>query len=433
MTAASNDAQLRELMQQAERAGTAGNGGEAGRLLKQAEALAPEHPLVLNAAAVQKLNAGDVAAAQALIERAIAKDDKNPAFWINLAAAYRKLGRPDAEMNALDSALKLEPRYLLALLQKASLFELQGKRRVAAKAYQAALQTLPPGAQLPPFLKGSIARAIDAVRADHAELETFLGDKLRAVRSAHGGEKQNRFDHCIDALLGKRAIYRPQPTFLYFPKIPEWEFHDRDAFPWLDEIEAATAEIRAECERALAEDAEDLEPYIAYPDGVPLDQWAELNRSRRWSAFYLWREGQANERHLARCPKTAALLARAPQADVPEHGPNAFFSILDARTRIPPHTGVTNTRLVVHVPLVIPPGCGFRVGSETREWQLGKAWVFDDTIEHEAWNNSDVPRAILIFDIWNPYLTAAERDLLRAAIAGVGDYYHQQGPASGHL
>ena len=100
-----------------------------------------------------------------------------------------------------------------------------------------------------------------------------------------------------------------------------------------------------------------------------------------------------------------------------------LFSILDAGTVIPPHTGVTNTRLTVHLPLIIPPNCAFRVGSETREWIPGKAWVFDDTIEHEAWNRSDMPRAVLIFDIWNPYLSEAERDLIRAATEVFGTYY----------
>jgi aspartyl/asparaginyl beta-hydroxylase (cupin superfamily) len=127
--------------------------------------------------------------------------------------------------------------------------------------------------------------------------------------------------------------------------------------------------------------------------------------------------------HLARCPRTAQLLKGAPQCDVAARAPTAFFSILDAATRIPPHTGITNTRLTVHLPLIVPPDCGFRVGSETREWVPGRAWVFDDTIEHEAWNGSDAPRAILIFDVWNPLLSLAERDLVRAATEVVGTYY----------
>jgi aspartyl/asparaginyl beta-hydroxylase (cupin superfamily) len=126
---------------------------------------------------------------------------------------------------------------------------------------------------------------------------------------------------------------------------------------------------------------------------------------------------------MARCPRTVATLAELPQVDIPGHGPTAFFSILDAHTRIPPHTGVTNTRLTVHLPLIVPAGCGFRVGGEIREWQVGTAWVFDDSIEHEAWNDSDVPRAILIFDIWNPALTPLERDLVREATTAIGDYY----------
>jgi len=111
-------------------------------------------------------------------------------------------------------------------------------------------------------------------------------------------------------------------------------------------------------------------------------------------------------------------------------GPTAFFSILDANTQIPAHTGVTNTRLTVHLPLIVPPECGFRVGSEVREWVPGQAWVFDDTIEHEAWNRSDLPRAILIFDIWNPLLSSAERDLMRATVETVGAYYRLSGDSA---
>jgi hypothetical protein len=110
------------------------------------------------------------------------------------------------------------------------------------------------------------------------------------------------------------------------------------------------------------------------------------------------------------------------------YAPTAFFSILDSKSHIPAHTGTTNTRVIVHVPLVIPPACRFRVGSTTREWRPGAAWVFDDTIEHEAWNDSDLPRAILIFDVWNPYLTAAERDFVRTMVTGIARYYGDPAP-----
>jgi aspartyl/asparaginyl beta-hydroxylase (cupin superfamily) len=89
-----------------------------------------------------------------------------------------------------------------------------------------------------------------------------------------------------------------------------------------------------------------------------------------------------------------------------------MFSLLRPRARIAPHTGVQNTRLVCHLPLIVPPGCGFRVGNEVREWEEGKLLIFDDTIEHEAWNPSDQDRAILILDCWNPHLSEDERAMI---------------------
>jgi aspartate beta-hydroxylase len=232
-----------------------------------------------------------------------------------------------------------------------------------------------------------------------------------------------RADHCLDLMTGRRARYNPEPTFMYFPELPAVEFFERSDFPWLDAVEAATEEIRSDLTTILVADRAGLEPYIAYPDGVPLDQWRELNKSRRWSAYFLSNQGIEQPSHIARCPLTMRAMKGVPLCDVTARAPTIFFSILDASTTIPPHSGVTNTRLTVHLPLIVPPDCGFRVGSETREWVPGKAWVFDDTIEHEAWNRSDVPRAILIFDIWNPLLSAAERDVVRAATELVGTYY----------
>jgi aspartate beta-hydroxylase len=131
------------------------------------------------------------------------------------------------------------------------------------------------------------------------------------------------------------------------------------------------------------------------------------------------------DEHCERCPKTTAIIEKMPLAVVPRAAPAAFFSVLEPKTLIPPHTGVTNTRLIVHLPLILPEDCWFRVGNEKREWQMGQAWIFDDTMEHEAWNGSDKTRVILIFDIWNPYLTALERELVCELLANTADYYAQ--------
>jgi aspartyl/asparaginyl beta-hydroxylase (cupin superfamily) len=81
-----------------------------------------------------------------------------------------------------------------------------------------------------------------------------------------------------------------------------------------------------------------------------------------------------------------------------------------------------NARLICHVPLIVPEGCGFRVGNETRRWEVGKALIFDDTIEHEAWNDSKEDRLLLIFDIWRPELSEVERKAVTAMFEAVDAY-----------
>ena len=118
-----------------------------------------------------------------------------------------------------------------------------------------------------------------------------------------------------------------------------------------------------------------------------------------------------------------ALLARLPQPHVTGAGPNAMFSLLAPGAHIPPHTGITNSRLVCHLPLIVPEGCWFRVGDETRLWQRGKAWVFDDTVDHEAMNPSAELRVVMIFDILHPALDPAEKAGIKAVIEAGGQLH----------
>jgi aspartyl/asparaginyl beta-hydroxylase (cupin superfamily) len=81
-----------------------------------------------------------------------------------------------------------------------------------------------------------------------------------------------------------------------------------------------------------------------------------------------------------------------------------------------------NTRLICHVPLIVPDGCRLRVGAETREVIFGKAMIFDDSVEHEAWNDGSSDRAVLLFEIWRPELDADERVALTAVFDSVSAY-----------
>jgi len=405
-------------------ASSAGRDNEAGRLLQRAAELAPNHPFVNNECGVRAALQQKPEEARAFFSKAVAADASQPALWSNLANALHTLGLFDEESEAIEKALVLEPRHLSSLLQKGALLEAIGQPRHAATAYRNALATVPPDASVPPSVEAAVMRAKKVVSENLESLQLAIEERLSPIRQRYSSDQFGRAERCVDLLTGRRKRHDSQPTFMHFPELPTIEFFDRNMFPWLEPIEAATDAIRSELLSVLSADRAGLEPYVAYPQGVPLDQWAELNHSRRWSAYFLWNQGEAQHSHLARCPKTAALLEKTPRCEVNYRAPTAYFSILDAKTRIPAHTGVTNTRLTVHLPLIVPPGCGFRVGSEVREWLPGQAWVFDDTIEHEAWNESDAPRAILIFDIWNPLLTETEREVVRATTEAYGDFYH---------
>jgi len=162
----------------------------------------------------------------------------------------------------------------------------------------------------------------------------------------------------------------------------------------------------------------DFRAYIQHgQESVRLDANQSLVDDKDWSALFLVENGATVPQVVDRCPRTWQALQRAPLLAIPGRAPTAMFSLLKAGARIAPHTGMFNTRLVCHLPLIVPAGCRFRVGNEVREWQEGKLMIFDDTIEHEAWNDSSEDRVVLIFDIWRPELTERERAELTALLA----------------
>ena len=423
---ADHQSQLAGLVRSANAAMQTGRINDAAQLWEQVLAASPEHAQALLHLGQHRLFLGDAKGSLILLERATHADAKNPLVPLNLAAAYRALGDSQNELAALARALVIDRQFFPALLAKAMYFERQGKMREAAKQYRDVLAVAPPESKQEEWTKMPLQHAREIVKRDLAEVNAFLEKRLSASRSELDETSLGRFDECKDIMIGARKPFVQQPTLLNYPRLPAIPFYERKQFPWLSKIEAASADIRKEFESVRDEDAKEFEAYVNRPDDMPLEQWSELNRSKRWSVFFLWSDGARVDAHCRRCPTTSKLLDEAPMATVPGAAPSAFFSTLAPKTLIPPHTGVTNARLVVHVPLIVPPDCWFRVGNERREWKPGEALIFDDTIEHEAWNGSDALRAVLIFDVWNPYLDEKERGLVCDLLAGVRDYYAQE-------
>jgi aspartate beta-hydroxylase len=374
--------------------------------------------------AARALWAGDAVTAAALYGDLTRREPKIAKHWVGLGLARRRAGDRAAELAALETALALEPRLLIALLLKGANLEDSGDQISSGQAFKAALTVAPPYEQLPMDIRPLVRRAQAGVARFQSAYEAAVRGALLDGYQALSSARLDRFDQSVDVLLGKKAIYRQNPNSFYFPGLPETQFYDRQQFQWLSGIEAGSDRILAEFEAVWRSD-HGAEPYINHPPGAPVDQWAELNHSPRWSAFHLIKNGERNDLNASRCPATLALLSAAPAPTLPGRSPNAMFSLLKPGTRIPPHTGETNVRLVVHIPLIIPPQTGFRVGNDTRSWRYGEALIFNDTIEHEAWNDSDQSRAVLIFDIWHPDLTPDEQVMVARLMAATSAFLGQ--------
>jgi aspartate beta-hydroxylase len=365
--------------------------------------------------AERALTRRDTAGAFDSLRRAEAIAPEDVSVHLYKSLAYRATGDLAAAQKAVEKALTLDPYNFLARLSRAWLLDQQGQTREAALMYEQALAIAPPEGQLPPDLAAPVARAREAVAEKNAAFKAHLLERVADIRARHAEAPLERFDESIDILSGHTRAYVQQPLMLHYPRLPAIPFFPRELFPWLPELEAATPVIREELDAVLAQSGtEPFAPYIAYPPGAPLNQWKDLNQSRRWGSFFFWRDGKRQEEACARCPRTAEVLDSLPLARQSGYAPTAMFSVLDSHTRIPPHTGSINTRAIVHLPLILPGPCSFRVGNVTREWRMNEAWVFDDTIEHEAWNDNGELRVILIFDVWNPHLSEAERELVTA-------------------
>lgn len=400
-----------QLIEDARRARAAGNLARAIELLQQCVERAPDQAVALNMLGLSWLEAGRPHEAVEPLRRAVAVDPEAPPLRLNLADALLGAHAPGEALEMVEAALQRDPYLLTALIRKAGVLELLGRRDEALATYRALFAALPHSGGLPPSYDQALAHARQKVEADGSARLDRLKPALEVATSANSP----RARAYLEQLCGLRRIYPPQPTGPHFPFLPAVEYFDEAQFPWFATLEAAAPLIREELLALWREDAPGFDPYVQFGATEPVNQWRELNHSPRWSAFFLWRDGERQADNIRRCPKTAAVIEQLPLADVPGKAPTVMFSILAPNTHIPAHTGVTNTRAVVHLPLVVPDGCGFRVGGETRAWVEGRAWAFDDTIEHEAWNNSDKPRAILIVDAWNPYLSEDEKAVVRLA------------------
>jgi aspartyl/asparaginyl beta-hydroxylase (cupin superfamily) len=328
----------------------------------------------------------------------------------------------DGALAAINHALEIAPLDFSALLARAVILDNLGDPN-AGEEYGNALAQIRPDEEIPGPWQAPVAHARKRRDEWRRKVERHLSKNLPADLTQAERTHAERF---VSNRARVTRHYHQEPSDFHFPGLPEMEFHDPATFSVLAALEQATDVIRAEFDALIAAEAAEMVPYIQYPERVPLRQWKELNFNKKWTAIHLLKNGQPVEANARHCPRTMETIAQLDQPQVPSASPNAMFSLLAPRTRIPPHTGVANTRLVCHLPLIVPPKCGFRCGATTVEWHVGQTFIFDDTIEHEAWNDSDELRVVLIVDLWPPSLSAGERRAVAAVIGASGASFGDQ-------
>ncbi|WP_313587859.1 aspartyl/asparaginyl beta-hydroxylase domain-containing protein [Aquidulcibacter sp.] len=373
-------------------------------------------------AGMAALRAGDPATAIAKFQSIVLAGAADAAVLLALSMAYQVSGDRKSEIAAVTQVLEKDPDNIRANLIKADALVALGSKR-AAMGFYAHLEVLVPVTDgLPPAIAAELNRA----RQAHAQLKQGLSDYLLAeVEKAgfHPIRSSRRFGDSLDILTGRKQRYMPTPRAYFFPELPAIEFYDRARFTWLDPVEAATDDICAEL-MPLLEEGTHFGPYIEVEAEksshvVASSGKALISSPEDWTAAYLIRDGKHQTPLAERCPKTLAALDEVPLETIEGRAPFVLFSRLTPGAWIAPHTGFLNSRLVCHLPLSVPDGCWFRVGNQVRLWERGKAWVFDDTIEHEARNQGTGTRVVLIFNIWHPDLTEEERHLVAALMTAV--------------
>ena len=398
-------------------------------------AQSPAHAPTLAALSLRARLRGDSGRARSLLRRGLEHDPRSPLLLFHLGATHEAAGEWAEAEATLRSAITADPDNALARFWLGGVLQQRGEHGQAVSAWLQALACGERTGFLRAMANGpdEVRQRIEAAQAGVRSARSgALDAALRPLRERHGGAALDRVERTFGAHLGSDA---PQPThplqqpsFLFVPGLPDKPWWERDDFPFLASIEAHTDAIREELLAVLA-DEDGLAPYVDMPDDAPAaPMWRTLNHSPRWSGYHLYRHGERIEEHARRCPRTMAALDALPLLRIPGHGPEALFSVLRPGTHIPPHTGVMNGRLTVHLPLIVPLDCGALAAARVaRGWTEGECLAFDDSYVHEAWNRSAHTRVVLIFDVWNPDLSAIEREALAAGIAAIGDFHRRHG------
>lgn len=388
----------------------------------------PDHVQALNVMALRALRGSDLSAALALIERARRAEALNPLTLHNHGRILDAAERYGEAAAAQRAALEVAPNLYAARLYLGRALERSGESHQAIVAYARALQDAQAEGR---WLNEGSTPAGHRPLVEHAALQIKLGRRATIARllepliRTYGRDSMHRVDKSLRLYFKEETAALPEsgqrPSFLHFPDIPASPYLNRELFPWIDSFEAETSNIRREL-LSLLPGSDGREAVFGSAALEAHHLRGLLEQPPTWNGYYFYRHGERRNDNCDRCARTAAALDSLPLCRIREHGPEVLYSVFTPGTHLLAHRGVTNIRVVAHLPLIVPEDCQLVVGGKAHRWQEGRVVIFDDTYEHEAWNRSRETRVVLIFDLWSPYLSEAERAALTVLIEDIGDF-----------
>ena len=232
-----------------------------------------------------------------------------------------------------------------------------------------------------------------------------------------------RITRALSGYLGEANVFSSfatqQPKVIYIPGLNTGGFLDTQSHPIVPALKSAFRDIQAEFDEVM-NDQQVLKPFMGHAGKDDSKKYVSGDEKASWDAFFFYRHGTRFEAAQQRCPKTSKVLESIDLCRIDGQSPEICFSVLQPSSRIEPHFGVTNARVVVHLPLRVPNGCYLELTDVGRHfWKEGEPLVFDDTFEHSALNPSDKPRGILLMDAWHPNLSMVEREIFSNLIKAI--------------
>ena len=387
----------------------------------------PDHVEALNVLAMSAMRRGQPRRALELLQRAVQSDSQDALSRHHLGRALDAAGDAAAALAAHESAVRLRPDFSVGRLYWAEALERAQHLDQAVIQYVRALEDAQKAGRwlspdtTPPVLRPLIEHAVVMVR-QHRNLA--FSRLFEPLVHRFGGDSLTRIAQTLRIYFKQETAVssdpRQCPTFLFMPGLPATPYFDRALFPWIEDFEHETANIQTELRTVMPRPEGSERVFTS--EALEKENLRGSGAPPSWTGYYFYRHGERRDDNCTACPATARALDPLPLSRVRGHGPEVLFSVFTPGTHLLPHRGVTNTRVVGHLPLIIPEDCALSVGGELHAWAEGRTVVFDDTYEHEAWNRSSSTRVVLIFDLWNPYLTDIERLAFADLIAAIGDF-----------